>query len=184
MTKMATILRILILASIGWIGFQIFLVGFISKIKSMGRPPLAWPALALAKIAIGVSLSLMLWAAATQDIDLPPLYAFLFPFLLVGGVLLITPALFGLGSNLRMGIPDDGTSLVTSGVYRVSRNPIYLGIFLLMGASLLYAFSWWNAIAVAVAVILHHRIVLAEEKFLTGQFAGYEAYRRRVRRYL
>ena len=184
MEGMATILKILIFASIGWIIFQIILIGFFSKIKSLGRPPLAWSVLALAKIAIGVSLCLMLWEAAARDVTLAPFEVLLFLILMVGGVLLITFALFGLGSDLRMGIPDERTSLVTSSVYRASRNPIYLGIFLIMGASLLYAFSWWNVSAVAIAVFLHHRIVLAEEKFLAGKFAGYEAYRRRVRRYV
>jgi protein-S-isoprenylcysteine O-methyltransferase Ste14 len=74
--------------------------------------------------------------------------------------------------------------LVTSGVYRFSRNPIYAGIFCLMAASLIYAFSWLNVAAVAIGALLHHRIVLGEEKFLASHFDGYDAYRKRVRRYL
>jgi protein-S-isoprenylcysteine O-methyltransferase Ste14 len=83
-----------------------------------------------------------------------------------------------------MGLPQDETALVSSGMYGFSRNPIYLGIFLIMGASLVYAFSWVNLVAVILGVALHHRIVLAEEKFLYRQFSGYEAYCRRVRRWL
>jgi protein-S-isoprenylcysteine O-methyltransferase Ste14 len=181
---MATVLRILIFVVLGWVGFQILLVGFISRIKSFGKPPISWPALFLAKTAVGVSFGLMFWAAAAADTRLSPWFTGLFLALLLGGILFFTPALFGLGRNLRVGLPHEETVLVTSGIYQVSRNPIYAGIFCFMGASLIYAFSWVNLVAVAVGVILHHRIVLAEEKFLAGQFKDYEVYRRRVRRYL
>jgi protein-S-isoprenylcysteine O-methyltransferase Ste14 len=181
---MATLLRILIFAALGWIGFLILLVGFISRIRSLGRPPISWPALMLAKIAVGISFSLMLWAAASGDTQLPPFSAGLFLTLLLGGTLLFTPALFQLGKNLRMGLPNEDTVLVTSGIYRFSRNPIYVGIFCVMGASLVYAFSWLNVVATATGVLLHHRIVLAEEKFLAKQFKPYKSYCGYVRRYL
>jgi protein-S-isoprenylcysteine O-methyltransferase Ste14 len=181
---MATLLRILIFASIGWMGFQILLVGYRTKIKSLGRPPIAWPALLLAKIGAGVSFTWMLWQAASGKVELSWASTVLFLILLLGGTLIITSALFRLGKNLRMGLPVEETTLITSGIYRFSRNPIYVAVFCVMGASLVYAFSWVNLGAVVASVCLHHRIVLAEEKFLAGQFKDYETYRKRVRRYL
>jgi protein-S-isoprenylcysteine O-methyltransferase Ste14 len=73
---------------------------------------------------------------------------------------------------------------VTSGIYRVSRNPLYLGLHCLMVASLVYAFSLLNLVAVVEAILLHHRIILAEEKFLGERFPEYAAYRASVPRYI
>lgn len=181
---METVLKTFIYVSIGWIGFLIILVGFISKIKSFGRPPIAWPALLLAKFAAGISIGSMLWAAASGNTRHSLWSAVLFLVLLLGGTLVFSPALFRLGRSLRVGLPNEDTILVQSGIYRFSRNPIYLGIFCIMGASLVYVFSLVNLVAVITGVLLHHRIVIAEERFLAGKFAHYEAYRKRVRRYL
>lgn len=177
-------MRILIFAAIGWIALQILLIGFTSKTKSLGKPGISWPALILAKAAIAVSIILMIWRAVSGGPILSPVVAVGFLLFLLGGTLVMTLALSRLGKNLRMGLPQEETALVTSGIFRWSRNPIYLGIFLIMGASLIYAFSWANAVAVIVGVLLHHRIVLAEEQFLRRQFGAYDAYCRRVRRWL
>jgi protein-S-isoprenylcysteine O-methyltransferase Ste14 len=177
-------MRTLIFAAIGWIVFQILLIGCMSKSRSFGKPPISWPALILAKAAIAVSLILMMRRAASGGAILQPFATVPFLLLLLGGTVVMTAAMSGLGRNLRMGLPQDETVLVTSGIYRLSRNPIYLGIFLIMGASLIYAFSWVNLIAVGVGFLLHHRIVLAEERFLRRQFSGYEAYCRQVRRWI
>jgi protein-S-isoprenylcysteine O-methyltransferase Ste14 len=181
---MPTVTRILIFAALGWMSFQILLVVLTSKMRSLGRPPISWPALALAKIAVTVSLISLLWTAVSGKARLSPLATILCLALLLGGTLVFTPALFGLGKNLRVGLPNGETSLVISGVYRFSRNPIYLGLFCYMGASLVYAFSWVNLAAVVTGALLHHRIVLAEERFLAAQFRDYGAYGQRVRRYL
>ncbi|MFO7639669.1 MAG: isoprenylcysteine carboxylmethyltransferase family protein [bacterium] len=90
-----------------------------------------------------------------------------------------------LGDNWRLGIDERHPGrLVTSGVYRFSRHPIYLffnlyflGTFLIEGRPLLLA--WW----VVVAVLLHFE-ARQEERFLAGRFgAAWQAYRARVRRY-
>lgn len=181
---MTTMLRLLIFVSLGWVGFGILLVGFTSRIPSLGRASISWPALLAAKIGVTVSLAWMLWMAASVGIRLSPVSTAVFLALLLGGTLVLTLGLFGLGRNLRMGLPNEETVLVTSGIYGFSRNPIYAGIFCLMGASLVYSFSWVNLAAAVTGVLLHHRIVLAEEKFLARQFKDYEAYRKQVRRYL
>jgi protein-S-isoprenylcysteine O-methyltransferase Ste14 len=177
-------MRILIFAAIGWLAFQILLIGYSTRIKPLGKPSIAWPALILAKAAIALSIILMMWRAAAGGTALTPLASVLFLLFLGGGTWVMTAALFRLGKNLRMGLPQEETALVTAGIYGWSRNPIYLGIFLIMGASLIYAFSWANAAAVVTGVLIHRRIVLAEEQYLRRQFSGYEAYCRQVRRWL
>ena len=181
---MATVLRILVFLALASVGLQILFYGSRISGDPLGKPPIAWPALLLAKVSLIVSLALLLLRAVQGDVLLSPATAAVFVCLLIGGAAIFTAAFPRLGKNLRMGLPKEQTVLVTSGVYCVSRNPIYLALFCLLGASLVYAFSWVNLAAAGISVVLHHRIVLAEEKYLAGRFAEYEGYRRRVRRYL
>jgi len=78
------------------------------------------------------------------------------------------------------------TALVTRGVYRLSRNPMYLGMVLIaVGFAVLL--GAWSALVVpwALALVLDRRFVRAEERRLAEQFgAHYEEYRRRVRRWI
>ena len=101
------------------------------------------------------------------------------------GFIVLFLGLLRLGKSLRVGSPKEATTLKTDGLYRFSRNPMYVGVYLTLAASTLYTL---NPIALALAVFsiaIHHRIVLAEERFLEGAFgAAYQDYRRRVRRYL
>lgn len=86
----------------------------------------------------------------------------------------------------RAGIPDkDETQLVTTGIYKYSRNPAFLGFDLMYtGVLLMYCNSLTLPFTVFVVVMLHLQI-LQEERYLTGVFgAEYQEYRRKVLRYL
>lgn len=86
----------------------------------------------------------------------------------------------------RAGIPEKKeTSLVTSGIYRISRNPAFVG-FDLMYLGILLAFpNAWHAAAVAITLVLFHKQILGEEQFLEGAFGEeYIDYKNKVRRYL
>jgi protein-S-isoprenylcysteine O-methyltransferase Ste14 len=181
---MATVLRILVFLAFACLAFQMLLFGSRIKGNALGKPPIAWPALALAKLSLAVSLVLMFYEAVRGKRDPSPLAAAAILCLLAGGGIIGTLAFRGLGANLRVGLPGEETTFVNSGIYGRSRNPIYLALFCLLGSSLLYAFSWINLACVLIAVALHHRIVLSEERFLEGRFANYAAYRNNVRRYL
>lgn len=85
----------------------------------------------------------------------------------------------------RAGIPEnDRTSIVTTGIYAVSRNPAFLGFDLMyLGVLLLFCNPLTAALSIFAAVMLHLQI-LQEERYLPTVFgAEYAAYRRRVRRY-
>lgn len=83
-------------------------------------------------------------------------------------------------------MPHRTSRLVTTGVYRLSRNPMYLGLlFLLM------AWSFWLANISAVAFIplfifyINHFQIVPEERVLTEIFQDdYKSYCSRVRRWL
>jgi len=76
--------------------------------------------------------------------------------------------------------------LVTHGVFRISRHPMYLGmVLILVGiAMLLGSASAW-AIVVAFGVVFDWFFIRAEERMLAETFgAAFEQYRKRVRRWL
>lgn len=86
----------------------------------------------------------------------------------------------------RAGIPDkDRTELVTTGIYRYSRNPAFLGFDLMYaGVLLLYGNLLTLGFSVFAMVMLHLQI-LQEERYLVHAFgAPYQAYCRQVFRYL
>jgi protein-S-isoprenylcysteine O-methyltransferase Ste14 len=83
--------------------------------------------------------------------------------------------------------PERASRLVTGGVYRVSRNPMYLAM--LLG---LVAWGLWLGRAPALLLgpaffvaYLNRRQILPEERALAAAFGDeYERYRRAVRRWL
>lgn len=82
--------------------------------------------------------------------------------------------------------PANSSVLVTGGLYRVSRNPMYLGMALLLLAWTLWLGTAWALVGVAafVAWITRFQIV-PEERALAQRFgAGFAAYRQRVRRWI
>lgn len=101
-------------------------------------------------------------------------------------------ALFGLtvAAHRRSGNDPHPTSpttvLISSGPYRLSRNPGYLGFALLQTGIALGIGSLWALGSVVVSVLLaHYLAVLPEEDYLQRKFGDpYRQYRDRVRRWL
>jgi protein-S-isoprenylcysteine O-methyltransferase Ste14 len=77
-------------------------------------------------------------------------------------------------------------TIVDTGVYRFSRNPIYVGFLLVVVASAACANSAWLLLAaVALFVLLRFGVVSREEQYLSRKFGDvYEEYRRKVRRWM
>ena len=88
------------------------------------------------------------------------------------------------GTNVDPMLPT--MAIVTTGPYRFSRNPIYVGLTLLY-LGLASAFNtWWAFIVLApVLAIMHLGVVRREERYLEQKFREpYRQFRSRVRRYL
>ena len=86
----------------------------------------------------------------------------------------------------RAGIPDqDHTELITSGIYRFSRNPAFLGFDLMyIGMMLMYCNLLIVPLTVFAIVMLHLQI-LQEERYLDETFGeAYREYKRHTFRYL
>ena len=102
------------------------------------------------------------------------------------GCVLFTLAVIQMRENWRAGFNStQKTSLVTHGIYSISRNPAFVGFDLLyIGCAIAYP-NIINITAAIAAVILFHMQILGEESFLTNTFgASYSSYAARVRRYL
>jgi protein-S-isoprenylcysteine O-methyltransferase Ste14 len=95
-------------------------------------------------------------------------------------------ALISFGTSFRVGIDTDrpGT-LVTSGIFALTRNPIYVAFaFVLFGELLLFP-NWVFFLYLIGGIALFHRQVLREEEYLAAHYGDeYRAYCKRVRRYL
>ena len=116
-----------------------------------------------------------------------------FPWTLIGLVPMATGSalvLIGARTVRRHGTTikpfQVSSSLVQSGVFGVSRNPIYVGmIALLIGLALLLGTLSPFAVCIAFALLLRYRFVRVEEKMLAERFgAEWQDYSARVRRWL
>ena len=111
----------------------------------------------------------------------------------VGGVIIVVGLLLLVSANglfVRAGtdvIPFRNVSaLVTGGVFRYTRNPMYLGMVLvLLGCAVTVGAVSALPVPLVFAIIVQARFIRPEEDMLRGLFPGeYPAYCERVRRWL
>lgn len=82
--------------------------------------------------------------------------------------------------------PERASVLVTDGIYRYTRNPMYLSLLLLLLGYAIELWCWPALLGPAAYVAYITRFqILPEERVLEGKFgADYLAYKRRVRRWI
>ena len=78
------------------------------------------------------------------------------------------------------------TAIVDTGLFRYSRNPMYLaGALCHVGIALLLGSLWIVASLVPALVVMHYGVIRREETYLTGKFGdAYRSYLARVPRWL
>jgi protein-S-isoprenylcysteine O-methyltransferase Ste14 len=158
----------------------------VAHMSLLGRAPIHPVLFVIAKAALVPPHILLGWAAlytAEGWLAFPRLAPVAW-LAVIAGLAVAGLAILHLGDAVRVGLPDDATTFSERGLYRVSRNPIYAGLFLSMIGSCVLVPNVLNLSSTAIAMVLHHRIVLAEERFLEARFGqAWRAYRARVRRY-
>jgi|APIni6443716594_1056825.scaffolds.fasta_scaffold292999_1 protein-S-isoprenylcysteine O-methyltransferase Ste14 len=158
-------------------------------IHILANPPLNLVVFLFAKILAFVSCLFIPLGVLWPELkwySIPGYLSWLAPGLFVTGSLLAITAMKKLGDDLIFGLPDgDISHLQTEGIYKISRNPLYLGFFMIIVASWLSVPNPFNIGAGGIAIVIHHVIILKEERFLIAKNGSeYLAYMRKTGRYL
>ncbi len=96
----------------------------------------------------------------------------------------------GIRNFSRAATPVQGTkpsrALVTTGIHGWSRNPIYLGMFLVYaGIGMVARSPWILILMLPLAIIMRHGVIEREEAYLERRFGdAYRDYKDRVGRWL
>ena len=153
----------------------------------LGIPPIRLSAYVAGKLAM-----VLCWASIPARLQWPEIRLLEGQVLDIVGIVFLTlglvivlAAFLSLGASTRIGLPRESTILKTGGLYRYSRNPMYIGLHLTCLAAVVWTMNPVVLLFFAVEIIIHHRIVLAEEQFLEKEFGdAWRDYGRRVRRYM
>jgi len=105
--------------------------------------------------------------------------------LCLAGLCLLFLSLVSFGRSFRVGIDaDHPNKLVTTGVFALSRNPVYVAFWLVLLGEFLIFPNWVLMIYLLAAMWLFHRQVKREEQYLAKRYGQeYTDYCLRVRRY-
>jgi len=124
---------------------------------------------------------------------LPLPFDFIKPFEWIGYILVFIGLGFAFSAVSQFGkmhttLDPHGSvsAIVTSGPYRFSRNPIYLGfVWTLIGLPLAVGNSWGAVLSPLLMLSMYQLVIKHEEAYLEEKFKGiYTSYKSRVRRWL
>jgi protein-S-isoprenylcysteine O-methyltransferase Ste14 len=105
------------------------------------------------------------------------------PISLSAGALFIIPGL--MIRALASGHVEKNQRLATTGPYAYTRNPLYLGSFIMATGFAFAARSWWFVVILVVMLVaIYLPVIRAEEAFLAQHFPDFGEYARRVPRLL
>jgi protein-S-isoprenylcysteine O-methyltransferase Ste14 len=104
----------------------------------------------------------------------------------IGSVFVVLPARQFQARGTTIKPFQDATVLVSDGFFGVSRNPMYLGMVVVVaGIALLLGSLSPFIVTLVFALVLDRRFILLEERSLEQRFGdSFRAYRARVRRWL
>jgi protein-S-isoprenylcysteine O-methyltransferase Ste14 len=104
--------------------------------------------------------------------------------ILIPANLIIVPAYLSMGLITNIGLPTGKHTLRTSGIYKMSRNPMYSSFFFMNTATFLFLPSILLLIVMIYGMIVHHYIIIGEEKYLENIFGEeFRKYKAKVPRY-
>ena len=158
------------------------------KIEQDGQAPINRTLFYVSKYSILVlwgAMVLQSWGITISFIDIPRTIQLIALLFWVCGFAFLYLGRLTMRDSFRLGTPKEETRLRTDGLFRMSRNPMYVGFDLTTLSSVIFHA---NLIVLAMglfSVVVYHLIILGEEKYLRAEFGeDYRQYAARVRRYL
>ena len=144
------------------------------------RPPLAWGLAVIAGLALDWFVPLRFLPAGLPARVIGVIVFVVALVLFAWAIVTIIRA----GSNVPGNRPT--TTIVESGPYRFTRNPIYLGMLMgLIGLAIAFDDLWLLLMLMPFALVIRYGVVAREEAYLERKFGDdYRGYRSRVRRWL
>jgi protein-S-isoprenylcysteine O-methyltransferase Ste14 len=174
----------------------LFLAGLIQQAQALrrrhidmdGDPPISKALFVSSKYAIVIlwgAMAVQSWGADISFVDVPSSAKGVSLGLWILGFALLFTGRSGLGDSFRIGSPRESTGLKQSGLYRFSRNPMYVGVYATLCAAVVRTFNPFLLLVAVYVIAVHHRIVLAEEEQLRRALGEeYRTYCSHVRRYV
>jgi protein-S-isoprenylcysteine O-methyltransferase Ste14 len=141
---------------------------------------------------VGLALAVAMWVASRWPpvIDLAPWVRHALVVVLAGAGLAFdlagVIAFWRRRTTVNPLRPQNASALVTGGVYRLTRNPMYVGMALLLTAWAVHLASPWAFLGPVAFVLYINRFQIAPEERVLGELFGdsWSAYAARVRRWL
>jgi protein-S-isoprenylcysteine O-methyltransferase Ste14 len=131
------------------------------------------------------AMALASWGIGFSPVQVPRFLQLIALVFWCAGFALLYLGRFKMGDSFRLGTPKEDTSLKTDGLFRLSRNPMYLGVYATIVAASLYTGNPAVILPGVFVVAVHHAIVIAEEKTMEKVFRReYSEYCSRVPRYV
>lgn len=142
--------------------------------------------------AVAVAAALIIWGISrlTPQVEMPSSVRIVASLaLVVVGVVLAVAGILSFRrarTTVHPTRPEEASSLVCTGVYRFTRNPMYLGLLLVLVAWAVFLSSPWALLGAAAFVLYLSRFQIApEERALSKLFGNeYASYKASVRRWL
>ena len=136
-------------------------------------------------LALALMWLLQRFVPVHQYIDTPIAYAGVIPVLFGIAMAAISAGMF---VKVDTGLEpfDEATTLVTGGFYRITRNPMYMGMFLMLfGVAFLLGSLSSLLPLILFVLVIRYNFVLGEEHFLEAAFGQpYLDYKSEVRRWI
>ena len=117
--------------------------------------------------------------------DAPSAVGVIGAVLALGGTMLTLAAQWRMGASWRIGLDDRPTALVTTGLYRWMRNPIFTGMLLSLGGFALLSPAVWTLVGWLLTALAIAAQVRVEERHLaTAHGPAWTAYAARTGRFM
>ena len=117
-----------------------------------------------------------------QIIQVTPFYYFLGFFIIITAFTILLVAIKDLGRNLSpFPRPIKNSNLVTKGIYRFTRHPMYYSlIFISFGVFITKLSIYYLFLSISLILIIKFKIAL-EEEYLKNKFKNYLLYKNEVK---